>query len=204
MLELVPTPIQKGHVKVFAAQDPSWVLLDQKNLICSSSRNLFARMLASLGRSALGLGEPCYGVWGLAVGAGAAEWANSSPLTPPPAPADTNVLHNVVKRKQLMSGGVQFLNQDESTSDAPTRWVEFLTLINATTDNIDVPLMEMGLIGGGTRSAHNGAGTNMVTAPFWDPTHNDPDSVVLLNYTTFGSLTLPKGVDFIFSWTLEF
>lgn len=204
MHEILPSMIQKGRVKVYAAHDLSWVLLDQKNLICSPTRNLFARMVASLGRATMGLGETCYGVWGLAVGAGAAEWANSSPLTPPPAPADTNVLHNVVKRKQLMPGGVRFLNQDDSTSDAPTRWVEFQTLINATTDNIDVPLMEMGLIGGGTRSARNGAGTDMTSAPFWDPTHNDPDSVVLLNYTTFGSLTLPKGVDFIFSWTLEF
>ena len=201
MREAAIHPIKYGRVKIYAAHDPSWVILDKKNLICDSSRNLFARFAANLA-------EPCWGVWGLAIGAGQASWANSSPTTPPPEPDPNNTpfsLYNQVKRKPLMLAGVDFLNEDDTVSSTgPTKWVQFRTAFNATVDAINVPLMEMGLLGGGTKSANSGQGTDPYNAPYWDPTTNNPDSVTLMNYTTFGSLTLPANVDMIFSWVLSF
>lgn len=198
--EHMPSVVRHGHIRIYAANDPAWVLLDQDNVICDSSRGAYARFAADLN-------EPCWAFWGLAVGAGKAEWANSSPTTPPPAPDPANTpttLWNLLKRKPLMSpNGVRFFNDDGSISLAPTRNVQFRTMLNSDTDAISVPLMEMGLIGGGTRSANNGAGTDPLIAPFWDPMTNNPDSMVLMNYTTFGALSLPA-VDLIFEWELFF
>lgn len=189
--------IKKGHIKVYAADDPSYVLLDQDNVICDSSRILFSRMCANID-------EPKYGIWGLAVGAGLASWADSSSTTPPPAPDKSNTptsLHNLLARKQASK--VRFMNADGTIAAGFTKYLEVVTPINATTDGINVPLMEMGLIGGGSASANNGAGTDMKSAAFWNPVTNLADSVILVNYTTFGSLSLPAGRTLLFSWTLS-
>ncbi len=197
MRDFCGNQIRSGHIRIYAKDDPSYVVLDQKNVICDSSRGLFARFIANLA-------EPSYGCWGLAVGAGAVEWANSSPLTPPPAPDPDNTpfrLYNQLARKPLSL--VRFLDANDQPALGGTQFVELQTIINSATDNLVAPLMEMGLIGGGTKSANGGLGTNMQTAPFWSPDINDPDSVVLINYTTFGALQLPPK-DFVISWTLAF
>lgn len=188
--------IKRGHFRIYAADDPSHVVLDHHNEICDSSRGLFARML-------LNLGEPSYGIWGLAVGAGAVEWANSSPLTPPPEPDPLNTpfrLYNQLVRKPLSLA--RFVDVNGQPALGGTTSIELQTIVNSATDNLTAPLMEMGLVGGGSRLANGGLGTNMQTAPFWDPANNDPNSVVLINYATFGSLTLPPK-DFVISWTLD-
>ena len=199
-------PLKHGHIKIYALDDPEYVLLDQDNAICEASAGLFARLLAYTAwpQGAPGDG-PCWGVWGLAVGAGQSAWANSSPTTPPPPGTGTETsLYDQVKRKPLMSpGGVLFLNPDSTAAEGPTTLVRFLTPFNATTDAISVPLMEMGLIGGGLQSANNGLGTDPLNASFWDPGSNDPDSVVLLNYATFGSFSLPAGVTMVFEWDIS-
>jgi hypothetical protein len=79
--------------------------------------------------------------------------------------------------------------------------VDFQTVLNATLDNINVPIREMGLIGGGT---HGTANTNMLQAPYWDPATRDANSVTLINYKTMPPLALPPGINFIVSWVLKF
>lgn len=206
MREAYPKVLKHGHIRVYAQDDPAYVLLDQDNTICDSSEGLFARLLALTGWPNKTAGAaPCWGVWGLAVGAGQSGWANSSPTTPPPAgTGQETALYDEVKRNPLMNpGGVLFLNPDGSVSSQPTRLVRFLTVFNATSDAINVPLMEMGLIGGGIQTANNGLGTDPYTAPYWDPGSNLQDSVVLINYATFGSFSLPAGVTLVFQWDLS-
>jgi len=98
---------------------------------------------------------------------------------------------------------VLFLNPDSSVSAVPTTLVRFLTSFNATTDAINVPLMEMGLLGGGLQSANSGAGTDPLTAAFWNPTTNSSDSMTMLNFATFGSFYLPASIDIVFQWDLQ-
>ena len=214
MREANPRILKHGHIRVYAQDDPAYVLLDQDNAIADSSAGLFARLLAltSWPPAAPGAG-PCWGIWGLAVGAGASAWQGSSPTTPPPAPpagatpmtTSQTALYTQVKRKPLMSpGGILFIESDGVTiSSSPTTLVRFLTAFNATTDAISVPLMEMGLIGGGLQSARGGLGTDPLNAAFWDPSSNNPDSMVLLNYATFGSFSLPAGVTMVFEWDIQ-
>lgn len=214
MREANPRILKHGHIRVYAQDDPAYVLLDQDNMIADSSEILFARMLALTSWPyAAPTAAPCWGVWGLAVGAGMSSWANSSPTTPPPPPpigstdftTSQNALYNQVKRKPLMSpGGVLFLESDGVTiSPTPTTLVRFLTSFNATTDAISVPLMEMGLIGGGIQTANNGQGTDPLNAAFWDPAVGNQDSMVLINYATFGAVFLPAGVTIVMEWDIQ-
>jgi hypothetical protein len=88
-----------------------------------------------------------------------------------------------------------------------TNMVEFQTQINATTDGLirqDQTLKvirEMGLIGGGSKSA----ATDPQTKGFWNSTTNNvADSMHLINYKTLPDLVFPPDVTFLISWTLTF
>ena len=178
-----------GRIRIYERQNPDVVLFDSKNVIVNTVKSLFARLMANST-------EPEYGIWGLAIGSGDSGWGN----TPPDGlPTQTSLLAET-KRKQ--KSGTRFI--DPITLNPVTGFseaVEIQTLFNATNDNITSPVREMGLIGGGTTI---GTPTDMTIAPYWDPVAKNGNSVTLINYKTLPTLTLPAGVDLVFSWILQF
>jgi hypothetical protein len=182
----------KGHIKIYELVNPGRVLFEQDNLIVNSSAYLFARLLAnSL--------EPAFGVWGLAIGAGGSGsngW--SATQQPDPVPTDSALVSEIM-RKRFTSAS--FLDVNGNPTSNFTTTVLFQTVLNATTDNIQVPIREMGLIGGGTNV---GTPTNMTTAPYFDPTNPaaQPGSVILINYKTLAAFYLPAQTSVAIDWSL--
>jgi hypothetical protein len=187
----------RGHVRIFELDNPENVIFDDHNVIVQPIKSVFARLLFSNT-------EPLSGIWGLALGLGDPNWA---PETQPDATPVQFALISELIRKQLSS--TNFVDTNGNPTTNFTNQVNFQTIINATTDNIqNSGIRELGLIGGGSKSAHSGAGSNMLTAPYWNPNvTNGPtaaDSVTLCTYRTTPPLILPPGVNFAFSWVLSF
>ena len=211
-----------GHIRVFPAGSPDKPLYEAKNIITLTIKALFARLMANtlpgagsvnagpvplgnLGAGNTPLGDPLYGVWGLALGTGDPSW---SPDTQPVETAVQTALITQILRKQLSS-----VNYVDPVALTPVNYytnvVDFQTTVNATTDNLNqVGIREMGLIGGGSLGNNPPAtDTNMLTAPYWNPTLVPPGpaaSVNLLNYKTLPPLILPPEISVIFSWQLAF
>lgn len=184
MKEQMPIEIE-GHIKIYHKDDPSIVLFDEHNVIVTTVKSLFARLMADSS-------EPAYGVWGLAIGSGDSAWLDN-----PPAATNTQwQLQNELKRKQRFV--TRFLDSLGNPTTAMTTTIEIQTLFNATNDNITGPIREMGLIGGGKSGV-----TNMLTAPYWDPLVANPNSVTLINYKTLPTFTMPASIDLVFSWSLS-
>src|SRR5208282_5706604 len=194
----------KGHIRVYAEGDPEHLFYSEENVITNTVKGLFARMMANivpldvavpykLGHDAL------YGVWGLALGAGDPSWA---PETQPIEMPTQQALITPFLRKNL--SGVNYVDSNLNPITQYSNMVNFQTTINSTTDNITQAIREMGLIGGGSAQANSGAGTNMLTAPYWNPAAPVADSVTLINYKTLPPLILPAGINLIFSWILSF
>jgi hypothetical protein len=222
MIDKVPVPIAAGHIRVYPKGKPDEILYEDKNIIVNVISSLFARLMANtlpgagsvnagpvplgnLGSGGTPIGDPLYGIWGLALGTGDPSW---SPDTQPVETATQTALITQVLRKQLST--VNYLNP--STLNPITQYsnvVSFQTTVNATTDSLNqVGIREMGLIGGGTLGvAPPGSDTNMLTAPYWNPALIPPgpaNSVTLINYKTLPPLILPPEVDMIFEWILTF
>jgi hypothetical protein len=220
MAEQVPVQIATGHIRVMR-KDTGEILYEDKNIIVNVVKSLFARLMANtlpgagsvnagpvllgnLGAGSTPIGDPLYGVWGLALGTGDPSW---SPDTQPIETAVQTALITQVLRKQLST--VNYVDTNFNPITHFSNIVDFQTTVNATTDNLNqVGIREMGLIGGGTLgNAPPGTDTNMLTAPYWNPTLPSPgpaNSVVLVNYKTTPPLILPPEVDMIFSWILQF
>jgi hypothetical protein len=220
MKDTMSQPIVNGYIRVFPKGQPDKPLYESKNIIVNVVSSLFARLLANtlpgagsanagpvpLGQQGVTpYGDPLYGVWGLALGSGDPSW---SPDAQPVETAVQTALITQVLRKQLSS-----VNYVDSTSLNPvsyyTNVVSFQTTVNATTDNLNqVAIREMGLIGGGTLgNAPPGTDTNMLTAPYWNPTLIPPgpaNSITLINYKTLPPLILPPETDMVFEWDLVF
>ena len=195
---------RKGHVRIFEAGNPENLFYSEKNVICNTVKGLFSRMMANVvpGDAAVPyeLGhDALYGVWGLALGAGDPTWA---PETQPVEQPTQQALITPFLRKQLSA--VQFVDSNLNPLNTYSNLVDFQTTINSTTDNITQNIRELGLIGGGSVSANAGQGTNMLTAPYWNPSAPVADSVILINYKTLPPLPLPAGINLIFSWVLSF
>lgn len=185
----------KGEMKLFRMDRPEETLYERKNVICNSVSFLFARLLANAA-------EPFAGVWGLAVGAGgtnAGGWSASQ--QPDPVATQTEMVSEI-KRKQITQ--VQYLDENNNPTTAFSTKVGFLTVLNETTDGISVPIREMGLIGGGTTVAASGGPSNMLTAPYFDPSNPQANTALLINYVTCPSFILPAGVDMGVLWKLQF
>lgn len=182
------TPIRKGHIRIYEEGNPSNILYENDNAICNGASWLFARMFANIN-------EPQNGIWGLAVGAGDSNWpANNQPDA---MPTQTAII-TPITRKPLSSAKFVDINFNQVEH---SNLVEFQTVLNATTDNLLIPIREMGLIGGGT------TGTNMmdqINTPFFNPEVPVNNTAVLINYKTLPPLLLPAGINFVFSWTLNF
>jgi hypothetical protein len=195
MHERVPG-IVRGDLRIFPLKNPKQTIFEKKNVICNTNSFLTARLFANSA-------EPVAGVWGLAVGAGKATW--SANAQDDPTALQVNMFSEL-KRKQLAE--VTYLDGTGAPTTAITNVVEFITVLNATTDLISDPIREMGLIGGGTNAGS--IPTNMLTAPYFDPSGVTPNtvatnnSVVLINYMTLPTFLLPEGVDMGISWTLTF
>ena len=179
--------IVSGHIRIFEQNKPSNLLYEDHNAIVLNNKYLFARFYASSK-------EPLFGVWGLAVGAGAPDWpANNQP----DALATQQQIITPLLRKQC--SWIRFVDPELNViaNGGYSNMVDFQTILNATTDNIGTPIRELGLIGGGT------TGTDPATAPFFNSSTqtgiNTTNSVVLINYKTLPPLRLPDGVNFIFS-----
>jgi hypothetical protein len=220
MAEARVIPIAKGHIRVMRA-DNKEVLYEEKNIIVNVVSSLFARIMANtlpgagsvnagpvplgnLGAGSTPVGDPLYGVWGLALGTGDPSW---SPDTQPVETATQTALITQVLRKALST--VNYVDVNLNPISIYSNMVDFQTTVNATTDGLNqVGIREMGLIGGGTLgSTPPGTDTNMLTAPYWNPSLNPPgpaNSVTLINYKTLPPLILPPEVDMIFSWVLTF
>jgi hypothetical protein len=212
-VETVDTLALRGHVRIMRA-DTKEVLYEDKNIIVNVVKFLFARLMANtppgtgstnggpipLGQATAPLGDPLYGVWGLAIGSGDPSW---SPDTQPAPTATQTALITQILRKQLSS--VNFVDTNFNPVNYFTTQVDFQTIVNATTDNINqIGIREMGLIGGGVIGSPD---TNMLTAPYWNPALIPPgpaNSVILVNYFTLPPLILPPEVNIIFSWVLSF
>lgn len=175
--------------------DTGEVLLKKKNVIVNGVSWLFARMF-------LNPAEPLAGVWGLSVGQGGTGnngWSSNQQ----PAPVSTvTQMVSELKRKQLNSA--TFVDGSGNPTTTLTTSVKFTTLLNATTDGITTPIREMGLIGGGTTLQANGGPTNMLTAPYFDPTNPLANTVLLINYFTLPPFILPPGVNMAIVWQLNF
>ena len=143
--------------------------------------------------------EPLFGVWGLAIGAGAPDWpANNQPDG---LPTQQQIVTPIL-RKPIHWARFVDSNLNVIADGGYSNMVDFQTILNASTDNIGTPIREIGLIGGGT------TGTNLQTAvPFDSSTQagiNTIDSALLINYKTLPPLALPAGVGFVMSWILTF
>lgn len=209
----------KINIRVLRA-DTGEVLYTGHNIIVNVVKWLFARLMANalpnapavpytLGsaQSPTQYADPLYGIWGLAIGAGSPSWAPET--QPDPSPVQTALIAEFL-RKPLSR--INFVDANFNPLNQFSTMVDFQTTVNATTDNITQAIREMGLIGGGTISGAGGQPTNMLTAPYFNPSNTPPggggsipaDSVVLVNYKTLPPLILPAGVDIIFSWILSF
>lgn len=183
-----------GHIRVYEQENPNNVLFSQKNVIALNTKFLFARLMAAST-------EPRYGVWGLAVGAGAPDWPDTNQPDPK---ATQQTIVTPILRKRLSS--VRFVDTDLNViaNSGFSNIVDFQTILNATTDSIGNPIRELGLVGGGSASGV----TDLAVAPFFDSSTqngiNTVNSAILLNYKTLPPLILPAGVNFIFSWVLTF
>lgn len=207
--ENVPEPICQGRIRL-TREDTGEIIFQDSNVIVNTVKFLFARLMANqvpiaplppypLGQvSSPQYADPLYGVWGLALGSGSPIWAaNTQPVE---TPTQTALISQVL-RKRLST--IQYVDPNFNPLSTFSLQVDFQTIVNATTDSLTgVGIREMGLIGGGSV----GAATNMLTAPYYDPTNPtpNPNSVVLINYKTLPPLTLPGGVNIIFSWVLSF
>lgn len=188
LIDTVQSPILKGHIRILN-QSTGEVLWEQPNIIVNTVKSLFARLMA-------GSDEPLFGVWGLAVGAGSPAWASDS--QPDGQVTQTSLASEILRKKCSF---VRFVDNDLNPVQGYSEIVDFQTVLNATLDDIKVPIREMGLIGGGT---HGTTPTNMALAPYWDPSTREPNSVTLINYKTMPPLALPPGINFIVSWILRF
>lgn len=181
--------IALGHIRIYEAGNPDNVFFEEKNVIVNTVKSLFARIMAdSL--------EPAYGIWGLAIGSGDSGWGNN----PPVGAATQWKLENEIARKRRLV--TRFLDGSNNPVNNFTEVIEIETVFNALDDNISSPIRELGLIGGGSTSA----GTNMLTAPYWDPslTTKDPNTVTLINYKTLPTFYMPSGIDIAYAWKLQF
>ena len=188
MTESFGPEIKSGYIRIFEEGNPGNQLYCGKNAIANGASWLFARMFANIN-------EPQNGIWGLAVGAGDSTWpANNQPDA---MPTQTAIITPITRKALSIAKFV-----DVNFNQVPfSNLVEFQTVLNATTDNLLIPIREMGLIGGGT------AGTDMmnqINTPFFDPTAPNNNTAVLINYKTLPPLLLPSGINFVFSWTLNF
>lgn len=195
--------------------DTGEMLHQSHNVIVNVVKWMFARLMANtvpnapnppypLGETSDTNADPLYGVWGLALGAGSPSWAPET--QPDPTPVQTAIIQQIL-RKPLSK--INYVDTNYNPLATFSTIVDFQTTVNATTDNITQGIREMGLIGCGTINL--GGPTNMLTAPYFDPTATsgpgqgpNPNSVVLINYQTLPPLILPAGVDIIFSWVLSF
>lgn len=202
--------IRKGHIRIMR-EDTREILYEDKNVIVNSVKWLFARLMAesafagSVNPSSLT--EPAFGVWGLALGSGSNTWP---PETQPAETPEQTFLFNQILRKQCSK--IQYVDNNLNPIVGFSLQVDFQTVVNATTDNISgLSIREMGLIGGGQQTSTVPSptstitqNTNMLTAPFFDPTAPASDTVTLINYKTLPPLLLPPGINIIFSWVLSF
>ena len=210
MVDMKPAKI---NIRIIRA-DNGEVLYTGHNIIVNVVKWLFARLMANalpnspappytLGSvQPIQAADPLYGIWGLALGAGSPSWAPET--QPDPSPVQTALIAEFL-RKPLSR--VNFVDANFNPLNQFSTMVDFQTTVNATTDNITQGIREMGLIGGGTISGAGNQPTNMLTAPYFNPSATPPgpaDSVVLVNYKTLPPLILPAGVDIIFSWVLSF
>lgn len=199
-----------GHIKIFEHGNENNILFEEDNLIVNCVKSLFARLMANNR-------EPAYGVWGLCLGAGSDTWtATVPPKEHEIQPQPTSLFRPILRKKISF---VRFVDDDLNPLKGHSLRVEFQTIVKANedglvsgTDGSVIPIREMGLIGGGSTAKN----TNMVTAPFWNPTSglatspgwvpsaDHSDTVTLINYKTLPSLVLPDGIPFIFSWSLRF
>jgi hypothetical protein len=202
------------NIRVMRADDGT-ILYQGHNVIVNVVKTLFARLMANsvpntpnppypLGETSDTNADPLYGVWGLALGAGSPSWAPET--QPDPTPTQTAIIQQIL-RKPLSR--INYVDSKFNPLSTFSTLVDFQTTVNATTDNITQGIREMGLIGGG--AINNGGPTNMLTAPFFDPSGTsgpgqgpNPNAVTLINYKTLPPLLLPAGVDIIFSWVLSF
>jgi hypothetical protein len=204
-----------GHIRIFRQDDPSVVLFEEKNVIVNTVKWLFARLMAesagSLSNPSVTSGkfnEPQFGVWGLALGSGDPSWP---PETQPTETYTQTALITEIKRKQCSS--IQYVDTNNNPVTGLSLQVDFQTVVNATTDNIVVPIREMGLIGGGTQTSSPAPPPFVDTpvtdmsnpnTPYFNPEEPTLNSVILINYKTLPPLPLPAGINLIFSWVLSF
>jgi hypothetical protein len=188
--------VLKGAVRVYPLASPKETIYQRKNVIVQGVSFLFAQLLSNSA-------GPVAGVWGLAVGAGGSSGSGGwSPTTQPDPTATQIAMVSEIKRKQLQQ--VQYLDTNANPTTTITTLVNFQTVLNATTDNITTPIREMGLIGGGTTLVGAGGPTNMLTAPYFNPTAPVANSITLINYITTPSFILPAGIDMGVDWEIQF
>jgi hypothetical protein len=195
----------KSNIRL-SRMDTGEVLYEGHNVICVNAKYLFAQLMANVNPT--GDYTPPYvaghtiqyPVWGLALGAGSSSWA---PETQPVETASQTALITEFLRKPLSQ--VTFVDSNRNPLTTLSTNVNFQTTINATSDNITLPIREMGLIGGGS------AGINMLKAPYFtSPSSYGTDvaasqaTVCLLNYETLPSLNLPPGIDVALDWMIVF
>ena len=207
-----PVPYRlNGHIRIFpkpTAKKPIVEpIFDEKNVIVTTVKSLFARLMKNSV-------EPQFGIWGLAVGLGDGLWQ-----TAPLENASTSALIGPLANRPLSSANFVDISynplpagQFYDPTDLSTVRVDFQTEITSPDDiPANSQIREMGLIGGGsTASATNMAS---VATPYWIPgatgnvlfpTAPSTNSVTLINYKTLPPLNLPPEVPFVFSWIIAF
>ena len=184
----------KGFIRVYEEANPGNIIFSEKNVICLNVQYLFSRMMKDIS-------DPVAGVWGLAIGAGAPDWPLNN--QPDALPTQQSIITPILRKPCRY---IQFV--DENLNIIPnggfSNIVDFQTILNDTTDSINTPIRELGLIGGGS----NASSTNLQVAPFFSNASqdsiNDTNTAILVNYKTLPPLVLPAGINFIMSWVLTF
>jgi hypothetical protein len=206
-------PEMRGHIRIMR-EDNGEILFEEKNVIVNTVKWLFARLMAESVPDGINTNPsspkvPQFGIWGLALGTGDPGWpAETQPAETP----EQDHLLTQIKRKQCSK--IRYVDSDLNPLP-PGQFslqVDFQTVVNATTDSITgVPIREMGLIGGGYSNVSGGPSaftvtpsSTMLTAPYFNPSAPDADTVILINYKTLPPLPLPPGINIIFSWVLSF
>jgi hypothetical protein len=184
----------KGYIRVFEEANPSNTIFAEHNTVCLNTQYLFARMMANIS-------DPVAGVWGLAIGAGAPDWPLNN--QPDALPTQQNIITPILRKP---CSYIQFVDENLNVipNEGYSNIVDFQTILNATTDSINTPIRELGLIGGGSTASS----TTLGAAPFFNnatqASINDTNTAILINYKTLPPLVLPAGINFIMSWVLQF
>jgi len=182
-----------GRIRIFEEENPSNILLDEKNLILNGTSWLFSQLM-------MNASSVTNSVWGLAMGAGDPNWDESGLVLPIATDYSLLAQFPVPGPGRIAFSAKNFIDAN-GVATAWSTTIDFQTNVSTTIFPAlqGTAIRELGLIGGVAPTSGD-----FSSAPFFNPASPSPASVVLINSKRFQSLVLPDGVSFTISWQLAF